>query len=165
MNGIGFNIHVLFGDDGESAKALTGALGKTISELWLMDGDSDETTGMAFVFTDGTGVLFYDSARSCCEHRHMTCDDDLAPFIGATFMDVNLSERNNTEETSKTESEYGDIHEWAFVDFKTSMGVFTATQHNEHNGYYGGICLAARALKDDEIGGSDEQTTNETPAR
>lgn len=151
-NGTGFNLRLLLGGDGNTDAAVLAAAGKTIRAITLADGESDESTGMAFLFTDDTAVIFYDDARSCCEHRFMTCDDDLAPFVGAMFVDVALSEKNTPEvEDSQQEWDDGEQHEWCFVDFTTSMGVFTATMHNRHNGYYGGISLAARSITADEF--------------
>ena len=150
-NGIGFNLRLLFGGSHESPDSVAAAVGKTIKAITLADGESDESTGMAFLFTDDTAVIFYDDARSCCEHRFMTTDDDLAPFVGATFMDVALSEKNAPDGEGQSEWVDYEEHEWCFVDFITSMGVFTSTMHDRHNGYYGGISLAARVITADEF--------------
>lgn len=153
-NGIGFNLRLLFGADEQTPTAVLDSAGKTIRAITLAEDEhgNDFTTGMAFLFTDDTAVIFYDDARSCCEHRYMTTDDDLAPFVGATFMDVALSEKNTPAvEESQSEWDDGEQHEWCFVDFTTSMGVFTSTMHDRHNGYYGGIALAARTITADEF--------------
>lgn len=150
-NGFGFNLRLLFGSDGHTETAVLDSAGKTIRAITLADGESDWSTGMAFLFTDDTAVIFYDGARSCCEHRFMTTDDDLAPFVGATFMDVALSEKNTPDGEGQSEWDDGEQHEWCFVDFTTSMGVFTSTMHDRHNGYYGGIALAARVITADEF--------------
>lgn len=149
-NGIGFILGLLGGNH-ESANAAAAASEKTIRAVTLADGEGDSQTGMAFLFTDDTAVIFYDDARSCCEHRFMSTDDDLAPFVGAILHRVSLSEKNAPDDHGQSNDDDGEVHEWCFVDFVTSVGVFTATMHNRHNGYYGGIGLAARIITADEF--------------
>ena len=46
---------------------------------------------------------------------------------------VNVSDDGNNDE----------IHEIQFLDVKTSKGVFQISNHNVHNGYYGGFWVIA----------------------
>lgn len=149
MNGIGFKLGLLIADT-ESPRAHLAAIGRTIADVRLCDGESDQVTGMAFLFTDATAVIYFDGARSCCESRYMTCDDELTHYIGATLLDVDVS-RNAPGGDGQSETADYEEHEWAFVDFKTARGVLSATMHNRHNGYYGGIILTARTITPDEF--------------
>jgi len=134
MSGIGYMIQQLRGNE-ESVKAYTTALGKTIASL----NTPTNADTLDIRFEDGTGIRFTDEGQSCCEYRHMTCDDDLSPFVGATLVSAELRDGEDID------AEY-DVHEVQFLIVTTSKGDFTVASHNEHNGYYGGICLRVSSL-------------------
>lgn len=107
------------------------SLGKVIASVGV---DSDK---LVFEFVDKTKLTLKDEGQSCCEHRYMVCDDDLKPFIGATLTDLELADAPDVED------EYGETHEVQFLKVHTSKGSFTVSNHNEHNGYYGGFSIEA----------------------
>lgn len=94
-----------------------------------------------FVFEDNTCVLLSDEGQSCCEHRYVTCDDELESFYGRKIISI------EQREVDTVHNEYGECHEKMFVvitmDDNTSIHV---TTHNEHNGYYGGFYLVLKAI-------------------
>lgn len=107
-------------------------IGKQIHSVRL---EKDE---LVFKFTDRTGVAIWDDGQSCCEHRYMTCDDDLTQFEGAILLGAEQKEVEFVRDDS-----YGD-HEIKFLEVFTNLGSFTLASHNEHNGYYGGFSLRAK---------------------
>lgn len=135
MSNLGITVLIkrLFGENSESAKVFSGAIGKTFADITL--GEDDE---LHFKFTDGTALKVSDLGQSCCEDRYMRTDDDLKSFIGAQLLGGEIKDAPDGE------SEYGD-HEIQFLEIQTSSGVFTMASHNEHNGYYGGFCIEAAA--------------------
>jgi hypothetical protein len=82
-------------------------------------------------------MQLFDAGQSCCEHRYMRTDDDLKSFIGAELVDAEIS--NAPDQVD----EYGETHEIQFLRVKTSKGLITISNHNEHNGYYGGFAIRA----------------------
>lgn len=104
-------------------------LGKTISNIAL------EEQSLTLKFTDGSTVFFADQGQSCCESRYMSCDDDLPCYVGAKFTGAELKEAPNLE------CDYDNEHEVQFLEIQTDRGVFTISNHNEHNGYYGGFLI------------------------
>ena len=131
MDGITVMLGHLMGDD-ESAKAFKRGVGKEIGNICLSDDQ------LVFIFTDGYKMIMSDDGQSCCEHRYMTTDDDLSYFSGATLMDAEIAGAPDKI------SEYGEPHEVQFLKIKTSTGIFTMENHNEHNGYYGGFYVVVR---------------------
>jgi hypothetical protein len=117
-----------------SANAFRGAMGKTISELWL----GEEDDALHFRFTDDSNLRLFDDGQSCCESRYMRTDDSLADFVGAVLLGAEVRDGPTLED------EWGE-HETQFLIVKTSEGEFTMTSHNEHNGYYGGFLIRAVA--------------------
>jgi len=127
--GLGVMIGLLGGNE-ESVSAWRNAVGKKISALALKD------DALHFRFVDGTTLTLADEGQSCCEHRYMVTDDDLAHFIGARLRNAEV------RSAPPVEDKYGE-HEVAFLVVKTSKGSFTMATHNEHNGYYGGFLIRA----------------------
>lgn len=87
-------------------------------------------------FEDNISIKIWDDGQSCCEHRYITCDDNVKDLIGHVLIrieskDGELKEKGNWE-----------VHEWCFVDIVTDKATITICTHNEHNGYYGGFSLA-----------------------
>jgi len=131
--GMGVMIKMLMGRSEEDVKLITEAVGKRISKVWL-DEESDQ---LKFLFEDETTLSLYDDGQSCCENRYMQTDDDLNEFAGAVLMDVEIKDAPDAED------DYGEVHEVQFLDVKTDKGVFQMSNHNEHNGYYGGFWIQA----------------------
>lgn len=86
-------------------------------------------------------IEIWDDGQSCCEHRYMTCDDDLSSVVGHKLT------RIEAKEAPGVSAEY-DEHECVFVEVGTDKGFITVTNHNEHNGYYGGFGLTVTECED-----------------
>lgn len=140
--GIGAMLSYLGGNT-ESAEAFSGAIGKTIAKLELLEaGDKWDEGGdgsLVLTFTDGSAITLYDNARSCCESRYMSTDDDLTYHIGATLVNAGVRDGPTIESD--------EVKEVAFLTVTTSKGTFTINTYNEHNGYYGGIDIRAKVTK------------------
>ena len=121
--GIGAMLHQLGGGSEHSASEYAG---RTITALKLDD------NRLKIDFSDGKKIEIWDNGQSCCESRYMVCDDDLEPFVGAQFVTAQIQNGPDLPD------EYGS-HECAFLIVETSNGSFTCSNHNEHNGYYGGF--------------------------
>lgn len=83
---------------------------------------------------DGTRIELMDVAQSCCEQRYMTCDDDLAYYVGAEYHDWELRDVHDSDDSYH-------CHEIQFLVVNTSVGDFRVANHNVHNGYYGGFSI------------------------
>lgn len=130
--GIGVMLSYLASNE-DSVNAFQSAKGKEIS---LAELANDMLT---LKFTDGTAIAFYDDGQSCCEHRYMVCDDDLPSFTGATLEGAELADAPDVEDG-------GEVHEVQFLRVSTSKGVIVVSNHNEHNGYYGGFSIKVKTL-------------------
>jgi hypothetical protein len=136
MNGITVMLEELYGENRERTKqALEMSAGKTISAIDL-SGDEELTIR----FTDSTGIVISDQGQSCCESRYMRTDDDLPYYFGATLLDVELREAPDVQDEH-------DAHEVQFLVLVTDRGNITFSNHNEHNGYYGGFSIAVKMLE------------------
>lgn len=131
--GFGVMIRMLSGDRG--GECFLSAVGKYIQAIEIHDSE------LRLTFGDGSRVKLFDDGQSCCEHRYMTCDDDLSYYIGAQLLDAEIKDAPDAED------EYG-VHEVQFLEVKTSKGSFTVASHNEHNGYYGGFWIKAAEMED-----------------
>ncbi len=120
---------ILWDSIGVAAQKTRGAKIKTV----YLDGD----WSLLFDLEDGRTLEFRDNGQSCCEHRYMHCDDDLPSFVGAEILGADLGEPENLPST-------GEEHEMQFLRVMTSRGAIVVSNHNEHNGYYGGFNLEAR---------------------
>jgi hypothetical protein len=87
---------------------------------------------------DGTKIGFTDNGQDCCEVRYMSTDDDLSYHVGATLLGFEIKNAPNLEDESGE-------HEVQFLEIKTSKGVISCANHNEHNGYYGGFYVQCAA--------------------
>ena len=92
-------------------------------------------------FEDGSGISIYDTAQECCELRYMRTDDNLKDFVGSKLKDVILKDYKQLKD-----DEYGDVHEIVFLEIVTDKGSFVMSNHNEHNGYYGGFDIDCEPL-------------------
>jgi hypothetical protein len=130
--GMGVMLSILEGDRG-TAEAVASAIGKMIASVALPKDDG----GITILFTDGAKLRIWDDGQSCCEHRYVTCDDDLSGYVGALI--ASIEERDAAD----VQDENGECHEQRFVVIATTLGSITICTHNEHNGYYGGFSLRA----------------------
>jgi hypothetical protein len=132
--GLGVMINILGGKN-RGAEHIAPCLGEKIESVEV--NDKDCTIRMQ----NGAGCTLYDDGQNCCEHRHMSCDDDLAAFVGSTLIDIEIAPGPELEGGG---DEY---HDSEFLRLKTSDGVITIVNHNEHNGYYGGFYIVAGPAK------------------
>ena len=124
--GIGVMIHALGGGSPRNASDF---YGRSILTAEIDDNE------LKLQFTDGSSARIWDDGQSCCEHRYMTTDDDLKSLVGHKLIRVEAKSGPN-------ESADYDEHETCFVEIATDAGFVTITNHNEHNGYYGGFGLS-----------------------
>lgn len=84
-------------------------------------------------------VDIFDAGQSCCEQRHMKCDDDITGVVGQHL-------RGIVEKPTDADGETYGVHEILFVEILTDEGgCLSLVNHNEHNGYYGGFTLSVEA--------------------
>jgi hypothetical protein len=112
-------------------------VGKVVENAYI---DEDK---LYIDFEDGTKIRIYDDGQSCCEYRHMTCDDNPEVLIGGTWVAAQV------QDGPYEKGEYGDTHEQRFLIVQTSKGTITIANHNEHNGYYGGFGLTIEDFNDE----------------
>ena len=127
--GLGVMIRMLAGQRGVDMQKIADV---EIANVTIAD------DALTFTFADGAVLRLSDQGQSCCESRYMRTDDTLADFIGATIQNFEIA--NGPEQP---ESEYGEVHDIQFLRVLTSKGVLTCSNHNEHNGYYGGFSIEA----------------------
>jgi hypothetical protein len=131
--GMGVMLHML-GGTGNGAEHVKPCLGEKIQKVEI----SDKVCTIRM--QNGSGCLLSDDGQSCCEYRHMSCDDDLAAFVGSTLIDIEIADGPSQAD------EYGEAHDTEFLRLMTSDGVITIVNHNEHNGYYGGFYIVASPM-------------------
>lgn len=134
MTGIGVLINRLSGNR-DSAEAAGNAIGKTISSISL------EAESLIIRFDDNTGVRVFDDGQSCCEQRYMCSDGDTdwQFFSGAKLTGLEV------KDAPEIPDDYG-AHEVSFLEVHTSKGVLTLSNHNVHNGYYGGFSISVAPI-------------------
>lgn len=130
--GVGVMLGMLSGNR-DAAEAINGVLGQRIVSVELVGGER-----LRIRFAHRTLVL-WDDGQSCCEHRYMVCDDDLAHFAGARLVNVEVAPAGRSGSSDES-----DVHEIQFLRVITDRGVIVCSNHNEHNGYYGGFWINAR---------------------
>lgn len=128
--GLGVLINSLGGTE-ETAKAITEASGKVIQSCWLNENK------LNIQFADGACLRVWDDGQSCCETRYMRTDDELTSIEGEVFIGLERKDASNVTD------EYGEVHEVQFLDVITDRSRVQISNHNEHNGYYGGFWVAA----------------------
>lgn len=90
-----------------------------------------------FQLCSGATLAIWDSYQHCCEHRYITCDDDLESFQGATICSIEECPVEGGNRRPHRSEDY--YHDTVFVRIGTDRGVIVLTSHNEHNGAYGGF--------------------------
>ncbi len=133
--GLGVMLTELSGNR-DSAELFQRSVGRKILDISL-----DEEKGLLLTLEGDIKVRISDHGQSCCEHRYMKTDDDIKAFIGSR-----LTGAEKKEAPSMTEGE-DSSHDCEFLEVFTSKGSFTITNHNEHNGYYGGFSIRAAEEK------------------
>ena len=133
--GLGAMITLLGGNE-DSVNAYTSSLGKKIVALKLDDDANSGDGALIMTFADDTQLKVYDEARSCCESRYLSTDDDLTHYVNSKLKSIETS----AADTKDVEDNYG-VTEMMFVHVKTTKGTFVINSYNSHNGYYGGICI------------------------
>jgi len=119
-----------------SALAMAPALGKTIRNIEVKD------DVLAISFEDGAATHLTDDGQDCCEKRYMVCDDNLSHFKGAKLL---MAEVTDVKQHGCDDVDSNcDAHDIQFLVVTTSKGSFTVSNHNEHNGYYGGFYIVVR---------------------
>ncbi|MDH5738696.1 MAG: hypothetical protein OEY77_00055 [Nitrospira sp.] len=116
---------------GQLGEALQKSQGKKIVAISL------ENDQLRIQFK-GHALIVQESEAVCCESRYMVCDDKLENFIGATLIDLTIE-----NVPAVAEDACGYEHEVEFMHVKTSKGSFTVSNHNQHNGNYGGFSIRA----------------------
>ena len=135
MEGLGVLINRLGGNE-KTVAAVQQALGKVLIAITLDDNK------LTLTIDGGARIVLWDDGQSCCESRYMRTDDDLASFVGATVQSMELAAAPNVESAD----EYGEEHEVQFLRILTDKGPLVLSNHNEHNGYYGGFSIAAKVI-------------------
>lgn len=108
--------------------------GKVIKSCaFVYRGHMDTEVGLVISFEDDTFLEIFDSGQLCCELRFMSCSDVLGDLVGHTFNSINM----------KTLGSDGSdpFYDVAFLEIKAGDEIVTITNHNQHNGYYGGFNL------------------------
>lgn len=149
--GLGAMIQMMgaIGGDQDSAEVLQKAIGNTITNIELDDEANDGDGALKIWFGPEKGIQFFDTARSCCESRYLTTDDDLGSFRDTIFKGAELRDMGGPaiNEPDQEEDAYGDEQEEQCLIVQTNVGEFTVVSHNNHNGYYGGICIRVSPLE------------------
>jgi len=132
--GLGVMIGMLSGNK-KSKESFNKAINRKITAISI---DAEALT----ITVDGEYTIrLFDDGQSCCEHRYMTIDgDDLNVFIGATLLGAEVRHGGWDEDSD-------DCHEIEFLLINTSNGVITVSNHNVHNGYYGGFNIVCAEVK------------------
>lgn len=117
-------------------KAVASCSGKTIRTAALTDDDY-----VVVEFEDGSKLRIWDDGQSCCEHRYITCDEDLSSLAGQAFLEIEEREAPQPEQPKY------ECHDTMFVAIKTDKSEVVLCTHNEHNGYYGGFSVSAKVLQ------------------
>lgn len=128
--GIGVMLNNLGGNE-ETVSSIALAKGKEIEKINI-DNDC-----LVISFIDGSQIKLYDDGQSCCEHRYMNCDDDMSKLIGGKLVSFEILSADNNDAEDW-------CHEIQFLRVITDRGDMRVSNHNEHNGYYGGFAIVAR---------------------
>lgn len=129
--GLGVMIQML-GGNADTVAALKESIGQKIESVSLEDNQ------LQIKLKTGKTLTIFDDGQSCCEHRYMVTDDDLSEFTNTIFKNIEIKDTQNKD------GEYGEVHEIQFLEITTGKGSFVLSNHNEHNGYYGGFWIVAR---------------------
>ena len=140
--GLGVMISHLRGSDVDMSTYLE----KTIVQAELVD------NALCLQFEDGRTIKIFDDGQSCCEHRYMRTDDQVSDLVGRKLRSLELKKAPNVPyPQSEEEDDYyydtGECHEVQFLEVGTDMNSVVFSNHNEHNGYYGGFALRVEEVE------------------
>jgi len=130
------------GPPGVYMKVTRWNIGETIREILPITVDREGEEGFAIITNKRQILLLIDNSQQCCENwGYFLTEDDLNRFIGATLLDIVITDTcRNTKALYKhlrsgvQSLDCGDI---LFVDIVTERGILQFVAYNEHNGYYG----------------------------
>lgn len=134
MDGIGVMLHFLGGGSEHSASEY---YGRKISETFLDEAENR----LHIYFDDGVKIVVFDDGQSCCEYRYMRTDDEVKSLVGGRLVKITIKDAPDQED------EYGNVHEIMFMEIQTDKNFITLSNHNEHNGYYGGFGMTIKEIK------------------
>jgi hypothetical protein len=138
--GLGVMLNML-GSNEETVLALKQSLGKTIKNFSVNEDDPH----ILINFEEDSALKIWDDGQSCCENRYVRTDDKPETFKGAKILKYELEDGPNQDKEEEEEEDYG-RHEVQFFRILTDKGIIIFSNHNEHNGYYGGFSIAARIV-------------------
>jgi hypothetical protein len=124
--------------DSKSREMITKAAGKKIASAYV-DREDDV---FIITFDDRSTLTIYDGLLTCCESKHVSCDDELSSFVGDAFLGVDEM-RVDSMELTEDADEFDVAHDVCFVAVRTGGGTITLQCHVEHNGAYGKFDVCA----------------------
>jgi len=129
MNNLGLGVMIrMFSGNEETVRLYNEMKNQVIKKLKLNNNE------LCFEFENGLKTIIFDNGQSCCETRYMRTDDNLNNIIGGILKEINLKPIDNRE------TEYGE-YQIQFLEIVTDKGSCVLSNHNEHNGYYGGFSI------------------------
>lgn len=119
-------------------------IGKTIRSVSIQgQGQGPDETVMKdvhIIFDDGMALDLSNAENDCCK-TSISCDDDLAFYVGSSFQGA---EFRPVAPVRMEDDEF--FHDVGFLEVSTSAGSFTVASHVLHNGYYGDFDLEAKTV-------------------
>jgi hypothetical protein len=125
--------------EGTSLEAFMKVINKKITGIALAGAVDSDHKDELHIRLGQQYIRITDSGQSCCESRYMTCDDKLEDHVGATLLNIEVREMPIPVLERTGDDDDGECHEINYVVVTTSAGEIVLVNHNEHNGYYGGI--------------------------
>jgi hypothetical protein len=120
----------------DAVEVINNAIGRTIRKVEI---DPSDENKIRIDFEEGPSLLLHDIG-DCCSVHYFRTDDDLGSLVGKTF--GGIVERDCPDPIPK-KSKYDDEHEIQFLVLRHTLGEVVFSNHNEHNGDYGGFCIYA----------------------
>ena len=130
--GLGVMIHALGGGSREHPDKYKG---REVASASIDD------NALFLGFTDGVKIKIFDDGQLCCERRYMKTDDDVSSLVGGKILEFYL------KPGPVGGGDWGE-HEIMFLEIATDKGFVTISNHNEHNGYYGGFGMNIDEISD-----------------
>lgn len=121
--------------EGASLEAFMKVINKKITGVALAGAVDSERKDELHIRLGHEYVRITDAGQSCCEDRYMTCDDKMEDHVGATLLNIETRQMP----IPVLEGGDGDVHDIEYLVVTTTAGELVIVNHNEHNGYYGGI--------------------------
>lgn len=123
-------------DDDNRLDAITRRYGEVIIDARFAP---SEAQGSIEIWFSSGRVRLFDDGRYCCEERFFSTDDDLSLMKGETLVRVEVAD-------GPTERKSDGQHEVQFMRLVTDRATYVIASHNDHNGYYEGIEIAAEEI-------------------